>query len=394
LAGYVKKVSKNCFDIFVEAGKNPGTGKRKRICRRFHGNQTVAKKELARLETEIALGIFLEPTGQTVAGYLRWWLPIHSKARNLAPITAESYRDIIEDYIIPGAGAISLEQLDTLQVQNWINKLSQNKSGRTSAYALSILRMALKHAVIKWKLIRDNPAAAVEKPESQPADKRAEEKALTPEQMQCFLDTAEGTRDYPLILTAMYTGMRREELLGLHWSEVDLQAGKLEVAITMERIRHQGLVFRDKTKTPASRRIVALPDTVVEELRKVKAKQEEGKAFYKRSYYDNNLVFCLDDGRPLDPRCLHTRFKKIAAKAGVPSFSFHGQRHTYATLLLANGVDVSVVQSQLGHARSSTTLDMYRRVLPNEKRKAANLLDEKFGRGQNAKNRADNGQIE
>jgi integrase len=367
--GYFKKIGNDKWTLVAEAGKDPATGKRKRIRRTFYGGKRAAEKELLKLEASIEDGTFQEPSGMTVKKYLEWWLEQHSSAKELKPKTVESYRFLINQYLVPSLGALSLEQLHPMHIQNYITKMNKTKkqkgdkegeklSPRTVTYSMVVLRLALKHAVKKWKLIKENPAEEIETP----GNGEPRQNALSAENMFKLLDYCykHARDDYPLFYTAFYTGMRRGELLGLHWSEVSLKENFLEVKWTMQRITGKGLVFKAAPKTKAGFRIVELPSTVVTLLSGIRRKQNEIKIFMGKDYYqEHDLVFCQDNGRPHDPDGVSRRFHALAIEAGFPKLRFHDMRHTHATLMLNAGEDPRVVQKRLGHQKPSTTINIY-----------------------------------
>lgn len=367
--GYIKELGDDKWSIVAEAGKDPATGKRKRTRRTFYGGKRAAEKELLKLESSIIDGSFQEPSGMTVKEYLEWWLEQHSSAKKLKPKTVQSYRFLINQYLVPSLGALPLEQLHPVHVQNYVTKMNKTEkqkgsekgeklSPRTVTYSMVVLRLALKQAVKKWKLIKENPAEEIEVP----GNGEPRQCALSVEKMFKLLNYCykHAGNDYSLIYTAFYTGMRRGELLGLHWNEVSLEKGNLEVKWTMQRITKKGLIFKPAPKTKAGFRFVELPPTVVTLLKEIRRKQNEIKLFMGKDYYqEHDLVFCQDNGRPHDPDGVSRRFHKLAVEAGFPDMRFHDMRHTHATLMLDAGEDLRIVQKRLGHRKPSTTLNTY-----------------------------------
>jgi integrase len=383
LAGYIKKVTKDYFRIYVEAGKDPGTGKRKRVCKTFHGGYREAKMRLAELEVEVKQGVFLQPTGMTVAQYLRWWLEQHSAGRGLAPMTKQSYKFMIENLLATSIGAVKLEELTITHIQAGFVAPAVEKrlSPRTIEYGVKLLRTALKHAVKKYKLIKENPAEMVETP----TNHKHKIRVLTSEEMSRLLDAAKDLKEYPIYLTALYTGMRRGEILGLRWKDVDLDKETAMVNQTIQRITGQGLLFKDCPKTESGFRIVDLPASVVNTLRLVKKKQAEHRLLLGPAYGSHNLVFCQVDGKPLDPDAISRAFHALVKQQGLNSFRFHDCRHTHASLLLADGEQLHVVQQRLGHRDATTTANIYGHCIPGDQRKAADRFDSKYGAPESGK---------
>lgn len=367
--------------IVLDLGRDEN-GKRIRKYIPFRGSKKEAEKELGRLITEAEKGTYIDPTTITVSEYLKWWLEQHEKAKNLAPKTRESYKYLLETHLIPVLGQIPLAKLAPLHIQNYVNEKLDKLSARTVAYSVGILREALKHAVRKWRLIPLNPADAVETP----SYKRVKYRALSAEEMQAFLKAAEGSSDYPVIYTALYTGMRRGELLGLRWENVDLTNGVLRIRQQLQRITGQGYITK-APKTEAGAREVALPASVVALLKHIKKDQPEARLRLGPAWQENGLVFCLEDGRPLDPSNFSRRFHKLATDAGFPDLRFHDLRHTHASLMLAAGEELTVVQQRLGHEKPTTTAAIYVHAIPGRQKEAADRFEELL-RGSKKKARA------
>lgn len=380
MAGYLKKIGKNYFNIYVEDGKDPKTGKRHRICRTFRGNGSEARLELARLETEIAQGMFLAPSKDSLGQYLKWWLEQHASSKPLAPMTRQSYNFLIEHFLIPSLGAVKLTDLNAVQIQSMITETRKNVSPRTVNYCLVVLRLALKHAVKRYKLIRENPAESLEV-SSKTAKKQH---VLLPEDMKKILAKT-SARDYNIAAFALFTGMRRGEILGLRWE--DIQDDRLKVNQTLQRIIGEGLIFKPP-KTEAGQRWIALPATIVALLGEIHRGQAKHKLKLGADYAKHNLVFCLPDGNPLDPDGVTRRFHTAAAEAGY-NIRFHDMRHMFASWMLADGEMLQVVQNILGHEQPSTTQDTYGEALPNMQKEAVGRYDKKYGNIISA----DNGQI-
>lgn len=183
---------------------------------------------------------------------------------------------------------------------------------------------------------------------------------LTAEQVIRLLKVSKSTGRYSLYLAAVVTGMRQSELLGLRWSDVDLDRCTITITGTLNR---QG--ERDSTKTAAGTRQVSIPQRLADELRQI---QPENPG--------DQLVWQTSNGTPISHRNLLRQFKNLLQKAGLPeTVRFHDLRHTSATLLLSAGVHPKVVQERLGHSRINVTLDTYSHVMPELQRQAAEQLD-------------------
>lgn len=369
MPGHLEKRSKSSWTIVIEAGRDPVTGKRKRIKVAFRGTKRQAEREMHRLLHELESGTYVEPSSMTVGEYLLWWLE-HYARPSTAPRTFESYEMIVRRHLIPALGALALQKLQPVHIQAYYSQALQSLSPRTVAYHHAVLHEALRHAV-RWQLIRANPADAVKRPQY----RRPAPVVLDDEGARSLLRAAKGHQDYALILTALFTGMRQGELLGLRWEDVDLEGGVIQIRQALQRVKGQGYVFREP-KTEAGRRSVAISPQVVAVLRRLKKEQAAARLLLGPAYEDHGLVFCRPDGRPINATTLTKRFRRLAEAAGFPGLRFHDLRHTHATLLLARGVHPKIVQERLGHEDVTLTLNTYSHVLPGLQAEAAKKLDD------------------
>jgi len=376
MPGHLEKRSKNSWTIVIDTGRDPQTKKRKRIYKSFRGTKREAEKELAKTLVEYEQGTYIKPSTITVSEYLLWWLEQHGKAKKLALKTLESYQFLIEKHLIPEIGAVPLAKLQPIHIHNFVIKENERVSPRTVAYTLTILRQALKHAVKKWRIISSNPADNVDIPKYQ----HVKYQVLSIEEAQILLKNAKNySSDYELIYTAIYTGMRRGELLALRWEDINFNKKTIKVQRATQRIVGKGYITKEP-KTTAGKRIIDIPNSLFMLLKQIKKEQIENQLKLGSKYQNNDLIFCLQDGRQLDPSNLSRRFHHLAVKNDFPNLRFHDLRHTHASLLLANGEQLHVVQQRLGHEKPSTTADIYGHVIPGQQQAAAERFDSLFGR--------------
>jgi len=268
----------------------------------------------------------------------------------LAPSTVANYRSMIERHIIPALGHLPLSALQPLHLQElYLDRLERGRvrggggvSRRTVVLIHTVLQAALKQAV-KWQLLSRNPADAVDVPRRQ----RSKVRTLNDEELARFLEPVSGHRDEHLIRMALYTGVRRGELLALKWEDVDLDAKVLRVRHGL--VRAGGEMHLSGPKTRKSRRQIALSDTAVALLKEIRRSQTEQKLRLGPRYQDHGHVFCNPDGSLIDPSSVTHRFTKLARAAGFLGLRFHDLRHTHASLLLMQGIHPKVVQNRLGH---------------------------------------------
>jgi integrase len=378
----VEEIKGKKYKIIIEAGKDPSTGKRRRIVRRVSGRKPDAEREMANIIRDLEQGTYIEPSSTTLAEYLRYWLENYAQT-NLAPSTYSSYDRIINTHIIEALGHVPLMKLTPLQIQAYYtDKLKDGRrdgqgglSHRTVRYHHTILREALQHA-LKWRMLVVNPADATEPPVSV----KAEIYPLSEEELDILFQTAEGHRDKWLIMFAAYSGLREGEMLALKWSAVDLECKtpSLRVQQTVGYINGQGFVYRPVGKSKKARREIVLTDIAIHALKQQKKMQaaERLAAPPKEPYEDNGLVFATDKGKPMDPSGLGRRFKRLAVKAGFREARLHDLRHSFATLLLAKGVHPKIVQEILGHETIGVTMDTYSHVIKGIQEEAIQRLND------------------
>ena len=338
----------------------------RRISRHFHTRREAQRWLVEALKAKQD-GLPAATPKITVAEYIDHWFN-DVAISNLRPKTIQSYECIIRLHIKPILGKIRLTQLRPDHIQNlYSEKLRSGLSPRRVEFIHAVLHRALKQAV-RWQLIPRNPADLVDPPRP----KREPPTTFSLEQVQQFLDAAKQDRLYPLYLLAVITGMRKGEILGLRWEDVDLQKGIIQVKQTLQRVNGK-LVFI-QPKSQQSRRQITIPAVVVEELRKHRARQLEEKLLAGERWKESGLVFTTRVGTPIDPRNLSRNFYIILKRAGLPRIRFHDLRHTTATLLLIQGTHPKIVQELLGHSQISLTLDVYSHVIPSMQKEAIDQL--------------------
>ncbi len=371
MKGNLRQRTKGSWEITVDTGTDPLTGKRSFHHETVHGNKGTAQTRLSELLTEISKHRYVKtPRGLTIASYMESWLTDYVKV-NCAPKTIESYCGLVRKHINPEIGKLHLEDLEPRHLQTLYGKKKQSGlSSRTVHYIYGILSEAFSHAV-KTGLLYRNVATAMNPP-------RVDHKTiptLAPEQLATFFGAAKTTNDYPLFYLLIHTGLRRGEALALKWKDIDLGAtGYLSVTHSLNRMGGKTLI--KEPKTAAGKRRVALSTSLVLVLRQHREAQEALRASLNTTLTDDDYVFCHYNGSPLDPSTISHNFAKTLKKAGLPSIPLHGLRHSHATYLLTAGVHPKIVQERLGHSSIQVTLNTYSHVAPGLQEAAAQKLDE------------------
>jgi integrase len=273
-------------------------------------------------------------------------------------------------HLIPTLGRVRLTDLQPQHLRAlYADRLAKGLSATTVGHIHAVLHSALKGAE-RDGLVPRNVAALV----SRPRVVRREMKTLSPDETRAFVQAASGDRLEAFYIVAVTTGMRLGELLALRWRDLELDASRLSVCATLQRTG-QGFEFAE-TKTPQSRRRVALGSTAVAALRRHRAVQNAERLAAGPAWQDHDLVFANEVGGPLDGSNLQRRsFLPLLKRVALPRIRFHDLRHTAATLLLGRGVHPKVVSEMLGHSQIGVTLDLYSHVTPTMQRDATAAVD-------------------
>ena len=355
----------------VDLGWLGGKRRRKTVYGRTRGQ--VAGKLAAALRAQ-SDGLPVDPQRQTVGQYLRDWLE-HEVKQTRRESTYASYESLVRVHLIPEIGRHQLDQLEPQHVQAMLNRaLESGLSPRTVQYLRTILHMALERAV-RWGLASRNVAALVDPPRMAPS----EAKALTPDEAERFLRFVPGDRLGALWTLGLLTGLRRGEALALQWSDVDLDQRTLTVRASLHRV--DGRLTRGELKSKGGRRTIAVPRAAVDALRSHRTRQLEDRLVAGSRWQEGNWVFPSSVGTPLDGRNVTRRLQRLLQEAELPRLTFHGLRHSCASLLVARGVHPRIVMETLGHSRSAMTMEVYAHVSPSVQREAADAMDEMFRGG-------------
>lgn len=368
------KSGKTCWRVIVEQGFGPD-GKRKRIYRNVNGTKKEAEALMAQLLSEVNTGSFIEPAKLTLTEYLRDWMDTYVRP-NLSPTTADSYAVNIEKHLIPRIGYIPLQQLKPMHVQRFYQDLMENGradgsgglSARSVLYIHRNLHEALEHAV-RLQLVTRNVASLVTLPRAA----KYKSDVYSPEELHNLLHIAEGTdMELPIVLAAVL-GLRRGEILGLLWSDVNLTAKKITVCNNRVQTTHGNI--SKAPKSASSTRTIDLPDGIVPILKRHKALQANNRLKLGLGYNEGNYVYCQADGSPYCPGYISKKFTAFLKKHNLKQIRLHDLRHSNATLMLACGVPAKVASERLGHSNIAITMDLYSHVLDSMQQDAADKIN-------------------
>jgi integrase len=369
MRGHIVKRGKNSYTVVLNMGKDPVTGKRKQQWVSVKGNKKDAEKRLSEMLHQIDTGSFMRPGKTTVADFLERWLEDYR--RNLSPRSYERYGSVLRTYLIPDLGSMVLTQLKPEHLQRLYTIMQNNNlSAGTVAYVHNVIHVALKTAM-QWGLIVRNPADAV----TTPRVRRNEMQTWDEQEISQFLETAKSTPYYALFYMALFTGMRRSEILALRWSDVDLVTGQVSVGRSLHHLNDGTLIFSE-TKSARSRRTIALPPSATLVLKQHQEKQRLDCLILNKPRTNDDLVFGTLEGKPRLPDTVTMAWRSVATQAGVKVIRLHDARHTHASIMLKQGIHPKIVQERLGHSSIRMTLDIYSHVTPGLQEAAAVRFDD------------------
>lgn len=385
MRGHITKRGKDSYTIILNLGRDPSTGKRKQQWISVKGTKKNAEKKLAELLHQLDTGMFMKPGKTTVADYLQKWLTDYVWP-NLAPRTAEGYEHIVRRHLVPALGNLPLTQLKPEHLQHYYSqKLASGRSdGKGGLSAKTVrhhhitLHGALR-AAVQWGLLVRNPAEAVSAPRTQ----RREMQIWSEGELNHFLDAASDSEYYAIFYIALFTGMRRSEVLALRWSDVDLVYSQIYVSRGMHHLR-DGTTLFTRPKTAKGNRTIALPPSAALTLADYRREQESLHLLAGTPLTDDSLVFSHLDGTPLLPDTITHAWAKLVRRAGIRAIRLHDARHTHASLMLKQGIHPKIVQERLGHASIQVTLDTYSHVAPGLQEAAAEAFDKVLAGSQRA----------
>jgi integrase len=368
-----KRSGRRPFEARIEEGWKPGPDGLPRRSQRSRSFRTLREAErwVRDQLNDLQDGSYIEPSRDKLGTYLEEWLA--AIRPSIRPSAWASFESHVRIYLTPQLGHLQLQQLAATDVDLMTARLLSGEdrgtrrplSPTTVRRILVTLNSAVNYAVWKRKLDR-NPVTAADRPRAA----RTEMKTWTADELGGFLDGAREHRLGHLFTVLATTGLRRGEALGLRWSDVDLDEGRLAVRQTLLAVNNH-MQFGEP-KTHRSRRTVDLDASTVAVLKAHRKAQleERAEAGLGRPRADA-LIFTNRGGDPLHPNLVSRTFGKLVREVGLPTIRLHGLRHTHATLSLQAGVHVKIVSERLGHSSVVITLDTYSHAIPGLQRDAA-----------------------
>ncbi len=353
----------------VDLGWIDGKRKRKYVYAKTEAEAIVKRDELRR---QLQLGVNLAAPPRTVAAWLAEWLTDIKAHDGTRPSTLRRYREVINTHLIPGLGRVKLDKLTPRDVQRFVTNLKGKVVPATVVKVHGVLRVSLSDAV-RLDLVPRNVAKAA-KP---PSLGRNERRALTPAEAKNLLSAITDDRLASVFILALATGLRRGEVLGLRWSDVDLKGKALFVRRALQRV--EGNLQFVPTKTHRSTRPIPLSRLAVQALEQQRVRQAKERLKAGELWQDQDLVFASSIGTPMEPRNVNRSFDELRKTTGLEWLRLHDLRHAFATFLLDQGEELRTVMELLGHSTIRLTADTYGHVLSARARAAAGAIDRILG---------------
>ncbi|MHB1042353.1 MAG: site-specific integrase [Eubacteriales bacterium] len=383
MAGWVEKRSEGRWRLNVPGGS--GTNGERIVHRKMVGakGEREARKLLDLFSAEVQKGQYVAPSKLTFKEFAERWLRDYGET-NLAPKTLDRYKRMLDSRIIPAFELLKLEQIRPFHLLEFYKNLQEDgiredgKEGVLSPKTIlhhHRLISAMLNDAVEWELIGSNPASKVKPPKV--AKKQAE--CYDEEQTAALLAAAEiePLRYRLMINLAVFTGLRRGELMGLEWRDINLEAGTLEVRQASQYVAGKG-TFTKEPKNETSKRVLALPPFVIDLLKLHKEDLEEQAQSIDDRWIGSERLFVTWDGRPMHPDTISQWFPKFLTRHNLPPLPFHGLRHTAATLLIGQGLNAKNISARMGHADIGTTYNIYGHALKSADREAADKLNELY----------------
>jgi integrase len=383
MSGHIRRRGERSWELKYDAGTDPRTRKRRTKYISFKGTKREANSKLAELIAAVSTGTHIDASKTTVVEFVRSRIEQWEASGKIGTRTAERYGQLLKNQIAPHIGAIVLQKLTALDVEDWhttlltVGRVRGGKGGiapRTVRHCHRLLSEALDDAVgsvLNRNVLKEKKARPPRVPDT-------EMKIV--QDVPTFIDRMKvcGERYYVPGMVALFAGLRIGEVLALRWGRVDLERRVFKVQENLEVTKKHGLRFKPP-KTKAGRREVTLPDILVDVLRDHRKTQLEMRMkLGAGKLKSDDLLFTDLDGAPLHPYHYGTNWSARAENIGFPDITFHNLRHTHVSQLIDQGVDIVTVSKRIGHARPEVTLRTYAHLFRKDDGKAAAAINATF----------------
>ena len=380
--GHIRQRGKASWELKFDVGSDPATGKRRTHYATVKGTKRDAQRELRRLMGDVDNNTFVEPSKVTLAQFVHRWDVVWAVS-SVSPRTHERYLQLLRGHVVSRIGNMPMQKVEPLDLVTLYATLAAEGgkdprgnpmplSARSVGHVHRVLHRLFGHAV-EWKIRRDNPVAAV----SPPRVEAEEVVILDDDKAAHVLKAVQGRAIYPIAALALATGMRRGEIAGLRWCDIDLDRSELKVAQSVE-VTRAGLRIK-MPKTKHGRRTISLPAWMVATLRTVRReRQEQALVLGIGRVAPEAFVFGNVEGDPCNPDVITRGWIRALDALDIPRVTFHSLRHTHASQLIAAGMDVLTVSRRLGHGSPAITLNVYSHAFERKDTTAAAIIEAAF----------------
>ena len=375
------------YKMVVSSGFN-AKGKRDR---RSKTVTVSSKKELedlyAKFKTEVRTGLFMNNDKLTFREFVQTQWLLDTEVKSLAPKTLSRYMNMLDQRILPEIGHIKLSDINRNHIVKLYESMTQEGarldgregglSGKTVLHHHRLLSKIFNTAFL-WELIAASPMKMVKAPKAvrKIAAFYDDDQVLALIEHLSNLD--EEQFKYKVItMLALFTGMRRGEIMGLEYKDIDYDKRTINISRTSQYLPSKG-VFTKEPKTELSVRSITIPDTIISLLKEYRLHQEKNRERLANLWKPSDRLFTTWDGEPMNPDTVTDWFGKFIKRNNLPHVTFHGLRHTNVSLLIADGVDVRTIASRVGHANPTTTLNLYSHMLRKSDQIAADSLEKRI----------------
>ena len=390
MAESIEKRGKNSYRLVCYNGFDLN-GNSIRHTKTIHGSKKDAKIELAKFVADVQNGMVVEGKALKFSEFTEIWKRDYG-SKELAPSTYKRYIRMLEARILPYFGHFYVNKIKPTDIMLFYDQLSRytqliRKKGNNGAKTIKPLSFktilehhrllrAMLHRAVYWQMIVSNPAERVQPPKTMKPKRKYYDDDQSKILLSNLMQLGENQIKYKVaIILTIFTGFRLGELMGLEWDDINFNDGIVSVNRSSQYLADKG-VFTKTPKTESSIRDVAIPEFVISLLEEYKLWYEEQKSLYGDLWTNSNRLFVQADGKPMHPSTISKWFVRYVGQIGLPVINFHGLRHTNATLLIAQNIDVAVVAARLGHAQITTTYNFYVHPIISHNKKAGYALED------------------
>lgn len=389
MAGSIEKRGENSFRLIVSGGIGVDS-KRKKYTKtvKIEGKTDAekmkkAEKELAKFITEIETNTFVEPSKMTLNSLAAKWIKEYAE-KNLEPKTVFRYKELLDSRILPALGHLRILKIKPTHLLEFYNNLQENgirndgKEGGLSPTTI-LHHHRLIHAIfqsaVSWQMIYTNPADYVKPPKV----KKHEAKFYDIDDIETLIKAINtlDKRDLKYkvgVFITLASGLRIGELMGLKWEHVNFDKNIISIIQANQYLPKQGTFTKDP-KNYSSKRNVMLPKEVMDILNEYKTYQDKKIDDMGDLWQGEGFIFTQWDGRAMYPETMSKWFSKFITKNNLKKITFHQLRHTSASVLINEGINIIEVSGRLGHSKASTTTDIYSHVLKSADKGAADVME-------------------